>query len=73
MALWARVLAPVTAEAWASAAASEGVHVSAGREYSFEAAPTPFLRMGFACLDDDELREAVTRLERGLRRATQGG
>ena len=71
MALWARVISPVPAEAWSSAAAAEGVHVSAGQEYSFDAASVPFLRLGYAALDEAELREAVRRLERGLRRAAR--
>ena len=62
MALWCRV--GEGAAAWARAARSHGVGVQPGQDFSFEGEDLPFLRLGFACLDEGEIREAVARLAR---------
>ncbi|MDP2306889.1 MAG: PLP-dependent aminotransferase family protein [Pseudomonadota bacterium] len=64
MALWCHVDPALSADTWARAALAEGVVVHAGSGYSFDGAPLPFLRLGFACLDEAELREAMRRLTR---------
>lgn len=67
MTIWARVRG-VDADAWTLAAREEGVHVHAGRRFAFDGRRQPFLRLGFAALDERELREGVERLRRGLDR-----
>jgi DNA-binding transcriptional MocR family regulator len=32
------------------------------RRYAFDAAPRPFVRLGYACLDETELVESVRRM-----------
>jgi GntR family transcriptional regulator/MocR family aminotransferase len=64
MALWCRVHASIDPVAWARAALAEGVVVQPGGAYTFDGTALPFLRLGFACLDEGELREAARRLAR---------
>lgn len=64
MALWCRVDPALDAATWARAALAEGVVVQSGGSYTFDGAAVPFLRLGFASLDEAELREAVRRLAR---------
>jgi GntR family transcriptional regulator / MocR family aminotransferase len=64
MAIWAEVLegAGVSAQQWALRAEAAGVSFTDGSRYTFDGAPSPFLRLGFACLRPDELQEAVRRM-----------
>lgn len=66
MALWCEV--DRDPEAWAEAGLAEGVVFVPGRNYAFDGAPVPFVRLGFAGLDEDELREAVRRMRRAWER-----
>jgi GntR family transcriptional regulator/MocR family aminotransferase len=67
MALWARVAEEVDPEAWADRALSRGVGFYAGRRYAFDGRKRPFVRLGFAALDEEELGEAVRRMAAALR------
>jgi GntR family transcriptional regulator / MocR family aminotransferase len=67
MALWVRVrLAPSKVVEWEKRALAQGVAFVAGERLAFDGRPIPFARMGFAPLDEDEMREAVARLARAL-------
>jgi GntR family transcriptional regulator/MocR family aminotransferase len=66
MAFWCRVAAGLDAEDWARRALGVGVAVQAGRQFGFDGRPRPFLRLGFARLDERELGEAVRRLAAAL-------
>jgi GntR family transcriptional regulator/MocR family aminotransferase len=66
MALWCRVALDVDADAWAAAALARGVAVQPGSAFTFDGRSAPHLRLGFARHDEDELREAVTRLAAAL-------
>ncbi len=62
MALWARAARGVDVEAWAQRALTRGVRLFPGRSFAFDGKPRPFLRLGYASLDERELREAVKRI-----------
>lgn len=64
MALWARVRG-VEVGAWLSACERSGVAFQPGQQFRWDGAASDCLRLGFACLNEDELREAVRRLARG--------
>ena len=59
-ALWLR--ASVDVESWSRAALERGVAFQTARAFRFDSRPQPYARLGYACLDADELREAVRRL-----------
>lgn len=66
MALWVRSdVAPALVE---KRAAREGVGIATARAYALapEAGSRPYVRLGFAALDESELREAARRLARAL-------
>jgi len=62
MALWVRVRMRVDVDAWARRALDRGVSFYTGRRYAFDGRPRPFVRLGFAWLDERELAEAVRRM-----------
>lgn len=63
MALWAR--APgVDVDEWARRAEDMGVIVQSSRLFTFRGRPRRAVRLGYAALEPDELREAVRRLRR---------
>ena len=62
LALWARVLGRVSADAWARRALERGVRVSPGSRYTLDGGVSPHLRIGFARHSAEELVEAVKRL-----------
>ncbi|WP_438008889.1 PLP-dependent aminotransferase family protein [Sorangium sp. So ce321] len=66
MALWARVDAAIDADAWAERSLERKVAFSPGRRYAFDGRKRPFLRLGFAALDEEEIRDAVERMARAL-------
>jgi GntR family transcriptional regulator/MocR family aminotransferase len=69
MALWVHVrLAPSKVVLWEKRALEQGVAFVAGERFAFDGRSVPFARIGFASLAEDEMREAVTRLERAFRR-----
>jgi GntR family transcriptional regulator/MocR family aminotransferase len=49
---------------WARRALAAGVFFSPGGWFAFDGRPLPFLRLGFACLTEREIGEAVRRLAR---------
>lgn len=66
MAIWVRTaVAPAVVE---KRAAREGVGIATARAYALapEAGARPYIRLGFAALDESELREAARRLQRAL-------
>jgi GntR family transcriptional regulator/MocR family aminotransferase len=69
MALWAKVdLRPPEVLAWERRAAEHGVVFIAGERLTFDRRGLPYVRLGFAPLDERELREAVRRLARAFPR-----
>jgi GntR family transcriptional regulator/MocR family aminotransferase len=62
LALWCRASGGRDPERWAERAERRGVLVRAGRAFAFDGRAIPYLRLGFAALDERELREAVRRL-----------
>jgi GntR family transcriptional regulator/MocR family aminotransferase len=67
MALWARISPEIDALAWQTAALRHGVAFQTGSRFSFTGRPLPFLRLGFAALDDTELGDAVRRMAAALK------
>jgi hypothetical protein len=59
MAIWARVHPEIDVDAWASRAEARSVLVQTGRRFTFDGRARPFLRIGFAPLTAEELRDAV--------------
>ncbi len=66
MALWARAADDIDVDAWSARAAAAGVAFYPGRRFSFDGRKRPFVRLGFATLDEEELREAARRMARAL-------
>lgn len=62
IALWVRAGAAVDVDAWSRAALERGIAFQTARAFSFDRRARPFARLGYACLDGDELRTAVARL-----------
>jgi GntR family transcriptional regulator/MocR family aminotransferase len=69
MALWARIDGAIDVGAWERAGEREGVFFHNARAYDFGQREQPFVRLGFAYLDETELGEAVRRMARALTRA----
>lgn len=70
LALWARLNSPVDPGEWARAAERRGVRFSVGAEYALDGAPLPFVRLGFACLNEEEIADAVRRMAAAWRPAS---
>jgi GntR family transcriptional regulator/MocR family aminotransferase len=66
MAFWARVADGIDVDTWAERALAEGVAFYPGKRFAFDGRRRPFARLGFAALDEDELREAVRRMASAL-------
>lgn len=66
LALWARVH-DVDVEVWAKASLARGVRFFTGRQYMPSGRAVPFVRLGFAHLDERELRSAVSVLAQSAR------
>jgi GntR family transcriptional regulator/MocR family aminotransferase len=66
MTLWASCAPGVNAAAWAERGLREGVSFAPGRQYTFDRAPLDAVRLVFASLKEEELREAVRRMARAL-------
>ena len=64
--IWAGVAAGIDVDGWAGRALQQGVNVQTAKKYSFDGRPRPFFRLGFAALDEEEMREALRRLRRSL-------
>jgi GntR family transcriptional regulator/MocR family aminotransferase len=67
IALWARAAAGIDVDAWAARARDAGVGFRTAREFTFDGHRAPFMRLGFASLDENELREAVQRMVGALK------
>jgi GntR family transcriptional regulator/MocR family aminotransferase len=65
-ALWAKVAPRVDVERWAERARDAGVDFQTARAFTFDGRARPYARFGFASLEPDELRRAVTRLRSSL-------
>jgi len=63
MALWAHV-PNVDVEAWAVRARERNVLVQVARIFAFDGRPRPYLRLGYGCLEEDDLARAVATLSR---------
>ncbi|MCX4243778.1 PLP-dependent aminotransferase family protein [Paraliomyxa miuraensis] len=63
LALWAEV-SGLDADEWAERAAVRGVRIRPARQFAFDGRRRPFVRLGFARHDEDELRVAVGHLAR---------
>ena len=59
MAIWAKAAPQLDVERWAEAALERKVAIRPARYFAFDARPRPFVRLGFAALDERELTEAV--------------
>jgi GntR family transcriptional regulator/MocR family aminotransferase len=66
MALWCR-LRGVDADRVTERAAERGVVVQPGRRFAFAGGARPYLRLGFAALDESEISVAVRRLAAAVR------
>ena len=64
--LWARVAPDIRLERWGQRALDRGVAVAFASTFAHDHAPRPFVRFGFAHLDEAELADAVKRLRRAL-------
>jgi len=62
MAVWARVDPAIDVEAWAERARTRGLLFRTGRLFTLDRAPIPFVRLGFAKLDESELLAATKAL-----------
>jgi GntR family transcriptional regulator/MocR family aminotransferase len=62
IALWAKVNDGLNVDRWASAAAEHGAMVVTARAFTFDGRPAPYMRLGFAALNSQELRDGVRRL-----------
>jgi GntR family transcriptional regulator / MocR family aminotransferase len=66
MAVWARARRGLDVDAWSARARARGAVFLTGRSFAYDGRARPFVRLGFAGLDDGELREAVARLRAAL-------
>ncbi|MBK6683201.1 MAG: PLP-dependent aminotransferase family protein [Deltaproteobacteria bacterium] len=73
MALWLEADPKLDVDRWAARAADLGVIVGPGRRFHFHDGRSRHLRVGYACLDERELVEAVRRLARALPGSPRSG
>jgi len=66
MALWARAAPEIDVDAWAERALEQRVGFATAKRFAFDGRRRPFLRLGFASLNEREIREAVRRMARAL-------
>lgn len=66
LAIWAKVLEPWSAQQWSQIGKQRGVHFESGDVYMFDQSSQPYLRLGFARLNEEELTEAVVRMKQAL-------
>lgn len=62
IALWVRANGDLDVDAWASDARRHGAIVVTAASYTFDGRPAPYMRLGFAALSSQELRDGVRRL-----------
>jgi GntR family transcriptional regulator/MocR family aminotransferase len=68
MAIWARAAPGIDVDAWAERALARKVAFSTAKRFAFDGRRRGFLRLGFAALDEKELREAARRMAASLER-----
>ncbi len=66
IALWVQAMHGIDVYAWASAAKDRGALIVTAASYTLDRRPQPFLRLGFASLNANELREGVRRMTAAL-------
>jgi GntR family transcriptional regulator/MocR family aminotransferase len=66
MALWVKTAAGLDVDAWARRSLARGAHFLPGRAFAFDGRPRAAARLGYACLDEAELEEAVRRMRAAL-------
>ena len=66
MTLWLTVDPKVDVDLWSKRAIDQGTAFFTGRTFDFHARPHQTIRMGFANLDERELREAVRRMRAAI-------
>jgi DNA-binding transcriptional MocR family regulator len=64
--LWLQVTG-VDVDAWAARALEAGVFFQTAKAFTFDRKSRPFARLGFASMNEPELRVAVDRLCKALR------
>jgi GntR family transcriptional regulator/MocR family aminotransferase len=64
--LWARTAPDIGVDEWVAAAARRGAAFLTGRAFTLDRRPLPFIRLGYACLNDEELGMAVSRMAAAL-------
>jgi GntR family transcriptional regulator/MocR family aminotransferase len=64
MALWTKVARELPVELWLARARELGVFTQAGSLFTLDGSTPPYVRLGFAGLDEGELTRAVGRLRR---------
>jgi GntR family transcriptional regulator / MocR family aminotransferase len=69
IALWCRTAPGIDADGWAQAGPAAGVAFQPGSSFTFEGDPYPAVHLGFARLEEKELREGVRRMGVALRAA----
>jgi GntR family transcriptional regulator/MocR family aminotransferase len=62
IALWVKVNDGLDVDTWSSAAGQHGAIVVTAAAYTFNRCPAPYMRLGFASLNSQELRDGVRRL-----------
>jgi GntR family transcriptional regulator/MocR family aminotransferase len=62
IALWLKAKKGLDVDAWASAARERGAVIVTGSAYALDGRARPFVRLGFASLNSEELLEGVRRL-----------
>ena len=69
MALWARITDGTDSEQWAQEALLRGVEINTGRRFDIRNRRAPFLRLGFAANNEEEIALAVQSLAQARLRA----
>ena len=62
IALWVKARGALDVDEWALAARRRGAIVVTGTTFTFDGSSAPYMRLGFASLNNQELREGVRRL-----------
>jgi GntR family transcriptional regulator/MocR family aminotransferase len=66
MAIWAKVSAEIDCDVWAARALERKVAIRTARSFALDGRSRPYVRLGFAALDERELNVAVKRLTEAL-------
>ena len=66
IALWVKAKNNLDVDAWAKAARDRGALIVTGSAYALDGRPRPFVRLGFASLNSEELQEGVRRLRTAI-------